>query len=61
MLYRKCRKMAENGEIWKKEKTALCKRSYAQGIHNVWKIKMCIKMWIMWITLKNSGNTGNCL
>lgn len=37
---------------------SLCKQSYTQEIHIVWIVKMCIKLWTMWITLKTGENTG---
>lgn len=36
---------------------SLCKQSYTQEIHIVWIVKMCIKLWTMWITLKTGENT----
>lgn len=53
--------MAENREVWDFLTMTLCKQSYTQRIHIAWMVKMCIKLWTMWITLKTGGNTGNVL
>ena len=61
MIYPKYEKMAEIREERCMLGTSLCKQSYAQKIHIVWEVGMCIKMWIMWITLGNSENTRNLM
>lgn len=53
--------MAENREVQEFLVLPLCKQSYAQEIHIVWMVKMCIKLWTMWITLKTGENTGNVM
>ena len=53
--------MEENREVQDFLVISLCKQSYTQGIHIVWIVKMCIKLWTMWITLKTGENTGKQL